>query len=309
MVRTLLRNVAKASRSSEFTWRYASNFGATLKHSLHRKELSDSARSIVDTLDRDGVAIANVSDVLGESSLYEELSSAVEQLEQTKADLLEADRKLADAPAEVDKRKPYVRYLLEDRPELDLDSIFVRFALQKPLLRIANEYFGMVTRLAYFNVWHTYKSTVAAQSSQLWHRDFDDPHYIMKVFVYLSDVDEGSGPLSYAAGSHSKGNMSREPDYVSKTSHSRRSSDDQMAEVIPRDRWIPALGPKGTIVFADTHGYHKGGWAKQSERLVYTCMFTSPTVQLRPDREQFVRPANFQLPDDPEEAAVLAAKA
>ncbi|EMI17658.1 hypothetical protein RMSM_05427 [Rhodopirellula maiorica SM1] len=247
----------------------------------------------------------DASKLLGESSLLGELSAAVDQLEQDNQELLKADRGNADDSAEANARKPYVRYLLGDRPTLDMQSVFVRFALQKPILRIANEYFGMTTRLAYFNVWHTYKTTSPAQSSQLWHRDFDDPHYIMKIFVYMSDVDEGSGPLSYAIGSHSKGKMKGEPDFVSKTSNSRRSSDQQMAEVIPPERWIPAFGPKGTIVFADTHGYHKGGWAKESERIVYTCMFTSPAVQLRPDREQFIRSEDFQLPSDPEIAAVL----
>lgn len=309
MERTLLKQVAKASRNSEFTWRYAANLPATLSYGLHRPKISAPARQILDQLNRDGVAIANVSDVLSESSLFDEMSEAVAELERTNAELLEADRKLADSPAEVGERKPYVRYLLGERPVLDLDSVFVRFALQQPIMRIANAYFGMQTRLAYLNLWHTYKSTVEAQSSQLWHRDFDDPYYIMKVFVYLTDVDEGSGPLSYAAGSHCKGNMKRDPDYISKTSHSRRSNDEQMAAAIPRDRWIPALGPKGTIVFADTHGYHKGGWAKDNERIVYTCMFTSPTVQLRPDHEQFQRPADFQLPADSEEAAVLAPRA
>ena len=65
----------------------------------------------------------------------------------------------------------------------------------------------------------------------------------------------------------------------------RRSRDEQMAEVVPADRWIKCLGPKGTIVFADTHGYHKGGLARENDRIMYTCMFTSPASE----SEEFFR--------------------
>ena len=305
MVRSLFRSIAKASRKHEITYRYASNLLATAKHQLGPKVLTPQAQQVLAELNRDGVAITTVGELLGNCPLFDELTECVAELKERNADLLAADRQEVNRPAEADVRKPFVRYLLGDRPELELDSVYVRFALQHPILRITNAYFGMVTRLAYFNVWHTYRTDAEPQSSQLWHRDFDDPHYIVKVFVYLSDVDEQSGPLSYAAGSHTKGRLRREPDCVAKTRNARRSNDQQMAEVIPADRWIQALGPKGTIVFADTHGYHKGGWARGNERTVYTCMFTSPTVQLAVGHEQFSRLDQNRLPSDPEAAAVL----
>jgi ectoine hydroxylase-related dioxygenase (phytanoyl-CoA dioxygenase family) len=33
-----------------------------------------------------------------------------------------------------------------------------------------------------------------------WHRDYNDQH-LVKVFVYLVDVDEGTGPFEYVPGS------------------------------------------------------------------------------------------------------------
>ncbi len=304
-MRSILRRVAKASRKSEITWRYASNFSATVGHRFDKPKQSEQAGQIVTALDRHGVAITSCSELFGDASMFEELVAAVDELEKSDAALLDDDRRHASDIGQVGGRKPYVRYLLGECPTLDLQSVFVRFALQQEILRITNAYFGMLTRLAYFNIWHTFTTTAAPQSSQLWHRDLDDPYYIMKVFVYLTDVGEGNGPLYYAAGSHSKGSMKYEPDYISKTTNSRRRNDQQMAEVIPSDRWIPAVGPRGTIVFADTHGYHKGGWAQTGERIVYTCMFTSPTVQLAWGHEQFDRPKDFRLPDNAEAAKVL----
>jgi len=250
MVRSLIKSIAKVSREHEFTYRYGNNLPATLGYRMHRPPLAPSAQRVVHQLRRDGIAITDVTDLLGECPQYIELMDAVEKLEQQQAEALAADRAEASRPALPHQRKPYVRYLLDDPPLLDLESPFVKFALQPTILRITNAYFGMLTRLAYFNVWHTFVTDAEPQSSQLWHRDFDDPHYIMKVFLYLTDVDSGSGPLSYAPGSHSHGSMSREPDCVEQHSNSRRSSDQQMADVIPRDRWKEAVGPKGTLVFA-----------------------------------------------------------
>jgi len=56
-----------------------------------------------------------------------------------------------------------------------------------------------------------------------------------------------------------------------------------MAEVVPRDRWIQATGPAGTIIFADTRGYHCGGRSTQRDRVMAINMFTSSACAKRPD--------------------------
>src|SRR5207302_3788704 len=65
-----------------------------------------------------------------------------------------------------------------------------------------------------------------------------------------------------------------------------RSDDEQMARVVSKDKWITAIGPKGTMLFVDTSGFHKGGLVRQKDRILYNCMFnsvaTSYPVSLRP---------------------------
>lgn len=158
------------------------------------------------------------------------------------------------------------------------NAVFARFALQDTLLNIANEYFRMLVKLRYYNVWYTFATDSKARESQLWHFDRED-NYILKVFLYLNDVDEGAGPFTYAPKTHSKGTLSgREPEYFLEQ-NVRRTNDEQMAAVVPQKDWIKATGKKGTIVFADTRGYHKGGEARTSDRLMYTCMYTSPASE------------------------------
>jgi hypothetical protein len=40
-------------------------------------------------------------------------------------------------------------------------------------------------------------------------------------------------------------------------------------------------GKKGTIIFADTRGFHKGGEARTRDRLMYNAMYTSPASESR----------------------------
>src|SRR5262249_14806351 len=121
-------------------------------------------------------------------------------------------------------------------------------------------------------------------------------------FVYFSEVDEGAGPVTYAPGTHMKGKIKRHPTSFLENGV-RRVRDDQMAEIVPENQWVKVIGAKGTIVFADTPGYHKGGLARTKDRVMYTCLFTSPTSQAE---ELFLRPEPIAMPPDKAQAMALA---
>jgi hypothetical protein len=282
----VLRKVSRSGRKFGPTWRYLFNLGPTLSYRTARRSLDGEAARIVADLDRDGVAISSVQSLFGPGSLFGDLSEAVETLEAMLADKLAAAAAEADTP-DTTRDKTFLLQLLGDYPPLDPESLYVRFALQRPFMRIANAYFGMYTRLRFYNVWHNLTTRAEARESQLWHRDRED-HLILKIFVYLSDVDDGAGPFTYAAGTHRKGSLRQEPAY-SMEGVVRRSTDAQMAEAVPPERWVTCRGLKGTIVFADTGGYHKGGQAREHDRLLYTCMFTSPASESQDFLERVVR--------------------
>lgn len=171
--------------------------------------------------------------------------------------------------------KTYMLSLLTEKPELDPESVFVRLAMDPGLRAVANHYFGMYTRLQGFNVWRNFRCRAAPRYSQLWHRDPEDL-LIFKAFVYLEEVDLDAGALQYAPGTHAYGRVRTLPESNEEPeTGGRRSTDEQMERVVPRERWALADGPPGTIVFVDTTGYHKGGWATERERLVYLCTYCS----------------------------------
>ena len=277
MLRRMARKVAKVARrmgkQSYFTWRYVLNCQPTLSYMAKPHSLSGEAAELLKCLNSDGVAITSVSALLGVNSLYAELVQAVDQLEIDKTSEI-AECRASMLAGISDRRKSYMVSLLSDSTHLDLNEIYTRFALQDPIRQIVNAYYGMYVALRSCNVWHNFVTTEPPCESQLWHRDPED-RFVLKVFVLMRDVDAGSGPFIYARGSHPKGKLSTHPAYLYKEGDTTRSSDDQMAEVVPRHRWTAGVGKRGTMIFADTRGYHKGGLARKHERILYVCEFFS----------------------------------
>jgi hypothetical protein len=260
---------------TELTWRFALNFTPALEYALRKPKLTGPCARVLDELNRDGVTTSSVQDLLGRGDAFSELSAAVAEIEKSQRQHIENARRALHSPETPKSQpKPYVLPLLGQMPQLEASTIFGRFALMPELCDIADGYLKMRSRLRHYNIWHNIATQNAPSQSQLWHRDPED-RYILKVFVYLSKVDEGAGPLTYARGSHLKGKLDREPKYLHKDGGTPRSDDCQMAEVVPRERWLTAYGDVGTLVFADTRGYHKGGLARQSDRLLFMCEFTS----------------------------------
>src|SRR5262249_46173243 len=145
----------------------------------------------------------SVAELLGSTALFEELRQTVRREEDLRRAEVERTERDADARDTIGQ-KTFLLELLGRVPSFDAQSVFARFALQKTFLRIAGSYFGMYTVLRTYNVWHNFPMQGEARESQLWHRDRED-FQILKVFVYLEDVEEGSGPLSYVPGSHRLG--------------------------------------------------------------------------------------------------------
>lgn len=260
-----------ARREVGLTWRYGFNLGPTLAYRLSPRRHTGEGRRVLGDLSRDGVAVTDADRLLGNDPCYDALLTAADDVTRVRA----AEIGSARSGQAATRRKPYVFPVLGSPPPLDLASPFARFPLLEPVKGIVDAYFRLRTQVRYYNVWHTFPTPHAPSESQLWHRDQADDRLIVKLFLYLSDVDGGAGPFTYVPGSHAKGRLALSPPTLPVLGVPR-TSDDQMADVIGRDRWRELTGQRGTIVLADTSGYHRGGLARDRDRLVYTCTFTSP---------------------------------
>ncbi|TRO15862.1 hypothetical protein EQ826_19825 [Ectopseudomonas mendocina] len=115
-----------------------------------------------------------------------------------------------------------------------------------------------------------------------WHRDSFLPQF--KSICYLTDVSEDNGPFEYVAGSHALMNKIRY-ELVSKT---RERAHDPRYSQSSVDEYCSIIGgeiktftaTKGTLVFCDTSGLHRGRPIDQGVRYAVTNYFKSPRVFL-----------------------------
>lgn len=266
------RWVRATARRSPVTWRWGLNAGPTLAYRRHGTAPDPATASLVAALDRDGIATTSLDALVGPEAA-EALLAATTEVRRSSAEAVAAARdrsaEAADGP-----QKPFVVSLRDGLPGTPATDPLTAFALHPALLAVVHGYYGMFVRLRYVDLWHTLVTDAPPTQSQLWHRDPED-RLILKVFVALEDVDEGAGPFRYAPGTHAKGTIRERPAATTVDGTTPRSDDDQMAAVVPPERWRTATGPRGTVVFADTRGFHKGGHALVHERVLYVSQYLS----------------------------------
>ena len=275
-LRTMLRKLVRSARNTELGWRYGSNLRPTIRFLLGGKRPVGSEVEILRDLDKNGVAVVPFESLdtgVSFSDVEKEVSGLVEDQMPAILNIKES----ANTDHSVG-RKTFNLEMFGSEVTFDPNSIFSRLALNKSFLNIADCYFRMQTRLRYYNVWYTSASVSAARESQLWHFDRED-RFILKIFVYLSDVDRGAGPFTYAPGTHKKGSFSSISPAFFDEDGVRRTTDEQMSNAYPRENWRVCTGKKGSVILADTRGFHKGGEARTGDRLMFTCMFTSPASE------------------------------
>jgi len=156
------------------------------------------------------------------------------------------------------------------------------------VLRLAREYLGCPPTISGIGLHWTFPSTRSAVDVQCFHRDPDDWRFL-KLFIYLTDVDDESGPHGFVAGSH----------LTSGCILSRPYGDEQLRRRYGDQRMLKIIGPKGTDFIADTWGVHKGDMPIARPRLLLQIQYSIlPVMKFEyepvraPNAEQFNRYTN-----------------
>jgi hypothetical protein len=218
-------------------------------------------RGVVEQLRRDGVVITDVEKIFGDRSLYGTAADEAQRL---------YDRPREEVAAAEGTKATFLTKLATG--SYDLRHPFAQLALHPAALAIANGYLDLRSTLRALDLWLTQPTTGPAIQTQLWHRDADDVVNV-KMFVYFTDVKREAGPLMYAPQTHPLGNRRHVPDHDDQG----RSKDEQLARIAPEDEWVLCEGQPGTVVFADTCGYHKQLKPEAGERLLLVAHYVSGT--------------------------------
>jgi hypothetical protein len=258
------------------------------KFSAEPPVLSDAQRKVLEDLKANGIATATFQDLFGGDPLWDELATDMAEFtrQAEEQSRVEAD---GDAPQSKDqflirrgrRREKELKQqgVKPPFPRLPLDDAWLRYAMSGPILDIANSYRGMWTKLIDMDQWYTvpYGTDYSRVGSQNWHRDPEDLH-VLKVFTYFSDVDEEAGPFQYIPGSAEGGRYGHLwPWQVTGETY---PSQEELAEKIPESEFHTAMGPRGSIIFCDTSGFHRGGFAKTKPRVMSYHTFVSPASHL-----------------------------
>ena len=128
-------------------------------------------------------------------------------------------------------------------------------AFNKDITGLVSDYLGTKNFIVDGQIWFTFndgKAKISADNHNFgWHYDIDDLHWV-KVFIYLNDVDELSGPHEFIEDSHLLSGF--------KKIVMRRVENEKKFKNIGlnESKIITFTGQAGTTFIEDTFGYHRG---------------------------------------------------
>jgi hypothetical protein len=253
--------------------RLLANRGSRRRYAQAPPVLDDVQRTIVDRLASEGYATLPFAELVPDPVVWRELEAdAARFVEQSEAGLA-AEAEGSESALKRRAGKEFVVRKYSWGVKLSLDDPWLSIGLNPRLLDVANAYLGMWSKLEYIDVWYTPPAGAdERKSSQRWHRDFNDRH-LLKAFIYLVDVDEETGPFEYVPRSAPGGEL--EELWPWRPLGENYPPDDEFAERI-NGRSVTFTAPKGTLIFCNTAGFHRGGFARAKPRALATLTWDSP---------------------------------
>ena len=160
----------------------------------------------------------------------------------------------------------------------DEKSMVFKFVTSDFILKIVSKYLGCVPLLTHISVWWSPNDKIYEQSSQFYHLDHEDYKQV-KGFLFLSDIDEESGPLHAISSSQSL-KIQKKISYDMKDKN-KRVLDKTINEFnLKNNRKLNIekfVGKKGDLLLMDTSKcFHFGSRKSSKERLILSFQFITP---------------------------------
>jgi hypothetical protein len=230
-------------------------------------------QGVLERLREEGYASLPLVDLVQDPRVWEGLEAdATRFVAETEAGLA-SEREGGDSALRRRAGKEFLVRKYSWGVELRLGDPWLRLGTNPRLLDLANTYLEMWSKLEYVDVWYTPPASAdERRSSQRWHRDFNDRH-LLKAFIYLVDVDEETGPFEYVPRSAPGGELDRL--WPWRPLGDNYPPEDEFAQQVD-GRSVTFTAPKGTIIFCNTSGFHRGGFATRKPRVLATLTWDSP---------------------------------
>ncbi|MDP3772316.1 MAG: phytanoyl-CoA dioxygenase family protein [bacterium] len=240
-------------------WYGVANKEGRMLFEKNKPKLNPVQERIVADLNHSGIAVSSLEDLFpGDSPLV----------------ILQEAARRYERDGVVKSGKQFLQFFWDLKPTLDLENPFIKMSLDARVLDTVNSYLHMWAKFYFFSLNRTVPIAAGAkpQQSQRWHRDPEDKK-LCKIFLYLNDVDATAGPFMYVKGSHYGGRWRHL--FRQRPPHGSRAPYGEVERRVPSGDILAATGRAGTLIFCDTSGLHKGGYATANERIMYTGVFAS----------------------------------
>jgi ectoine hydroxylase-related dioxygenase (phytanoyl-CoA dioxygenase family) len=233
--------------------------------------LDDVQKRVLADVEANGFSVVAFSDLFPDPAHWSELEAMRDRfVTETEADLAKGGEHVR-----VRAGKEFVVRLHSYGVEIGFDDPWFRAAASHRMLDVANAYLRMWSKLEYVDVWYSVPQPAEAQriSSQRWHRDYNDKH-LLKAFLYLVDVDEGMGPFQFVPESQPGGRYADA--WPWQPLGQNYPTEEELETLIPSSQHQVFTAPKGTVIFCNTAGFHRGGFSTTSPRVLATATYSSP---------------------------------
>jgi len=277
-------------------WFKIINKDAHKRYEEHAQSLNEVQQRIVDDLKREGISIVHFHELFSEEEL-----KVITDLAEQHASQPEIQAQITSS-AEENSGKSYLVRPFGETPNMNLNNKLMALTVNEKILGIVNSYLDMFSRLRAIELWYNKPVVGKSTYSQNWHRDPEDKK-LVKMFLYLRDVDETAGPFHYVPQTHHGGKNRNTfppkpfqgiyPDSV--------AVDSKFKEEI-----LQCTGKTGTIIFCDTSGLHKGGYAISKARYLLNAIYTTNASNLK-NRYQIADKSEFDQASPPVKYALQLA--
>lgn len=157
----------------------------------------------------------------------------------------------------------------------------IELANSKSLLKIAGDYLGCMPTISNLQLWWSLPGHSVAEQAENFHRDVDDWKFI-KLFIYLTDVNEDSGPHVYVQKSCKK----------NRDLPIKRYTDREIEGLFGAENIIQMLAKRGEGILEDTFGFHKGQLAEKNSRLLLQVQYSINPIAIN---KYVPKPSNLEF--------------
>lgn len=222
------------------------------KHIVNLPVISNADKNLIETIKNEGVVITSLA-ALGIASTSRMFQAAEKLMHQVPHNI-------------TDHKNEFVIHA-SPKQIMEYPEIVV-WGLEQRLINIVETYLGLP--VAYHGAYLRRDiANQVKQKSRLWHIDKEDKK-VLKIIVYLHDMNEDSGPFQYIPISFTS-SVARSLKY-----HRGYIQDKTMQKVISPSCYKSCLGSAGTVIFAATSSiFHRGKVPVSSDRLSIFFDYTS----------------------------------